>query len=153
MKYLLDFLAVQTTEKSGVPPARVPTKPTKPPLRGENPGECPEQGTDKTDETPRSAEPTDWPESWAVDFRDMVDENIRLGHPPGEASRLAFLVLEARAAAPWRAVVAAWSIDRRQRWGDRAGALQDAGTGWREAERIAFGEITTTSGTDRGTTQ
>ncbi len=42
----------------------------------------------------------------------------------------------------WRAIVARWPLDRRQRWGDRANELQDAGFDWREAERVAFEEIT-----------
>jgi hypothetical protein len=46
---------------------------------------------------------------------------------------------------PWRSVVARWPIDRRQRWGDRANQLQDAGLDWREAERIAFDELKTLS--------
>ena len=41
----------------------------------------------------------------------------------------------------WRPTVARWSIDRRQIWGDRANALQDAGLDWKEAERTAFEEI------------
>jgi hypothetical protein len=42
---------------------------------------------------------------------------------------------------PWRSVVARWPIDRRQKWGDRANQLQDAGHGWKDAERIAFHEL------------
>jgi hypothetical protein len=42
----------------------------------------------------------------------------------------------------WRAIVARWPLDRRQRWGDRANELQDAGFGWKEAESVAFEEIT-----------
>ncbi len=41
----------------------------------------------------------------------------------------------------WRATVSRWPIDRRQAWGDRANALQDAGLGWKDAERTAFEEI------------
>jgi hypothetical protein len=41
----------------------------------------------------------------------------------------------------WRATVSRWSIERRQAWGDRANALQDAGLGWKDAERTAFEEI------------
>lgn len=41
----------------------------------------------------------------------------------------------------WRATVSRWPIPRRQAWGDRANALQDAGLGWKEAERTAFEEI------------
>ena len=41
----------------------------------------------------------------------------------------------------WRPTVARWPIDRRQAWGDRANALQDAGLDWKEAERMAFEEI------------
>jgi hypothetical protein len=41
----------------------------------------------------------------------------------------------------WRATVARWPIARRQAWGDRANTLQDAGLGWKEAERTAFEEI------------
>jgi hypothetical protein len=46
-----------------------------------------------------------------------------------------------RSTLPWRSVVARWPIDRRQRWGDRANKLQDAGLDWREAERAAFDEL------------
>ena len=42
---------------------------------------------------------------------------------------------------PWRSVVARWPIDRRQKWGDRANQLQDAGLGWKDAERVAFHEL------------
>jgi hypothetical protein len=41
----------------------------------------------------------------------------------------------------WRPTVARWPIDRRQAWGDRANALQDAGLNWKEAERTAFEEF------------
>ena len=41
----------------------------------------------------------------------------------------------------WRPTIARWPIDRRQDWGDRANALQDAGLDWKEAERLAFDEI------------
>ena len=41
----------------------------------------------------------------------------------------------------WRVSVARWPIDRRQRWGNRANELQDAGLDWKEAERVAFEEI------------
>lgn len=41
----------------------------------------------------------------------------------------------------WRASVAQWPLDRRQRWGDRANELQDDGFGWKDAERVAFEEI------------
>ncbi len=40
-----------------------------------------------------------------------------------------------------RATVARWSIERRQAWGDRANALQDAGLGWKDAERTAFEDM------------
>src|SRR4051794_18695482 len=45
-----------------------------------------------------AGEPDDWPASWAADFEEMKAENIRLGHIPGEAARLAYEVLKARAA-------------------------------------------------------
>jgi hypothetical protein len=41
----------------------------------------------------------------------------------------------------WRPIVARWSLDRRQFWGDRANELQDAGFDWKEAERVAYEEI------------
>jgi hypothetical protein len=41
----------------------------------------------------------------------------------------------------WRGTIARWPIDRRQKWGDRANELQDAGFGWKEAERVAFEEL------------
>jgi hypothetical protein len=89
--------------------------------------------------TPEPAD--DWPEAWSADFADLVAENRQVGYPSGVAAALAYRLLQARAAAPWRAVVAAWSIEQRQRWGIRASELQDAGADWRDAERIAFGEI------------
>ncbi len=42
---------------------------------------------------------------------------------------------------PWRATVGSWPIELRQRWGDRANALQDGGLEWHEAERVAFEEV------------
>jgi hypothetical protein len=42
---------------------------------------------------------------------------------------------------PWRSKVGSWPLDLRQRWGDRANALQDQGHPWHEAERIAFEEV------------
>jgi hypothetical protein len=83
-------------------------------------------------------DPDDWPWDWWDDFCRMKLENIRLGHIPGEAARLAYEVLKARAATPWRSVVSTWPIERRQVWGDLAGRLQDAGANWRDAERQAF---------------
>jgi hypothetical protein len=41
----------------------------------------------------------------------------------------------------WRVSVGRWPIERRQRWGNRANELQDAGLDWKEAERVAFEEI------------
>jgi hypothetical protein len=43
---------------------------------------------------------------------------------------------------PWRATVGGWPIERRQRWGDRANAIEDEGHSWHEAERLAFEEMT-----------
>jgi hypothetical protein len=43
--------------------------------------------------------------------------------------------------APWLATVARWSIPWRQRWGDRANALQEAGLTGFEAEHRAFNEV------------
>jgi len=37
--------------------------------------------------------------------------------------------------------LAEWLIERRQRWGERANALEDAGLDWREAEQQAFQEL------------
>jgi hypothetical protein len=42
---------------------------------------------------------------------------------------------------PWRSVVVRWPVHLRQRWGDRANALQDEDYAWHEAERIAFEEV------------
>jgi hypothetical protein len=41
----------------------------------------------------------------------------------------------------WRTKVARWPIERRQAWGDLANVLQDAGLGWKDAERKAFEQI------------
>lgn len=43
--------------------------------------------------------------------------------------------------APWRTTLARWSIPWRQRWGDRANALQGAGLTGSEAEHRAFEEV------------
>ena len=43
--------------------------------------------------------------------------------------------------APWRATLAGWSIPWRQRWGDRANALQEAGLTGLAAEHRAFNEV------------
>ena len=42
----------------------------------------------------------------------------------------------------WRSVVAAWSIDWRQEWADRAEAHQQAGDPWNVAEWKSFVETT-----------
>jgi hypothetical protein len=42
---------------------------------------------------------------------------------------------------PWRPIVGGWPLSYRQRWGDRANALQDEGLSWHEAERLAFEEL------------
>lgn len=41
---------------------------------------------------------------------------------------------------PWRAPLANWPDEWRERWGRRANALEEAGLGWREAERQAWNE-------------
>ena len=41
----------------------------------------------------------------------------------------------------YRSVVAAWSLDARERWGRRANELEDAGLSWRDAETQAFVEV------------
>jgi hypothetical protein len=41
----------------------------------------------------------------------------------------------------WRAVVARWPVESRQRWGERANDLQDRGEPWDAAVWIAFNEI------------
>ncbi|MHC5542267.1 hypothetical protein ACYOEI_28930 [Singulisphaera rosea] len=46
---------------------------------------------------------------------------------------------------PWRATIAEWPIPLRERWGRRANQLEDEGHDWREAERLAFEEIASTS--------
>ncbi len=40
----------------------------------------------------------------------------------------------------WRGIVAQWSLEARQSWGDRANELQDHGLDWKTAERKAFEE-------------
>jgi hypothetical protein len=41
----------------------------------------------------------------------------------------------------YRAVIAGWSIESRERWGRRANELEDAGLAWRDAEAQAFVEV------------
>jgi len=41
----------------------------------------------------------------------------------------------------YRSVIAAWSIDARERWGRRANELEDSGLSWRDAETHAFVEV------------
>ena len=41
----------------------------------------------------------------------------------------------------YRSVVAAWSLESRERWGRRANDLEDAGLSWRDAETQAFVEV------------
>jgi hypothetical protein len=41
----------------------------------------------------------------------------------------------------YRGVVATWPIEWRERWGQRANALEDSGLSWRDAETQAFVEI------------
>jgi hypothetical protein len=39
---------------------------------------------------------------------------------------------------PWRGHIARWPLDLRQAWADLAAAYEADGTGWREAEEMAF---------------
>jgi hypothetical protein len=41
----------------------------------------------------------------------------------------------------YRSVVAAWSLDARERWGRRSNELEDLGLSWRDAETQAFVEV------------
>lgn len=41
----------------------------------------------------------------------------------------------------YRSVVAAWSLDARERWGRRSNELEDGGLSWRDAETQAFVEV------------
>ncbi|AMV37174.1 hypothetical protein [Planctomyces sp. SH-PL62] len=41
----------------------------------------------------------------------------------------------------YRSVVAAWSLDARERWGRRSNELEDEGLSWRDAETQAFVEV------------
>ncbi|WP_337177616.1 hypothetical protein [Paludisphaera sp.] len=41
----------------------------------------------------------------------------------------------------YRSVVAAWSLESRERWGRRANELEDHGLSWRDAETQAFVEV------------
>lgn len=41
----------------------------------------------------------------------------------------------------YRSVVAAWSLDARERWGRRANELEERGLSWRDAETKAFVEV------------
>jgi len=43
----------------------------------------------------------------------------------------------------YRGVVAEWPIEWRERWGNRANALEDSGLSWRDAETQAFVEVWT----------
>jgi hypothetical protein len=48
---------------------------------------------------------------------------------------------------PWPprpAELATWPIAKRQRWGERANALEDEGLCWKDAERQAFLEVQAT---------
>jgi len=51
--------------------------------------------------------------------------------------------------------LAGWPIPRRQRWGERANALEDTGVHWAEAERLAFEEVLNEASTEgsEGTTR
>lgn len=41
----------------------------------------------------------------------------------------------------YRSVVAAWSLDARERWGVRSNQLEETGLSWRDAETQAFVEV------------
>ena len=41
----------------------------------------------------------------------------------------------------YRSVVAAWSLDARERWGRRSNELEEGGLSWRDAETQAFVEV------------
>ncbi|WP_165243863.1 hypothetical protein [Paludisphaera soli] len=41
----------------------------------------------------------------------------------------------------YRSVVAAWTLEARERWGLRSNELEDAGLSWRDAETQAFVEV------------
>lgn len=41
----------------------------------------------------------------------------------------------------YRSVVAAWSLEARERWGRRSNELEDGGLSWRDAETQAFVEV------------
>ena len=72
------------------------------------------------DETPAPAEPEPVPDH-PVDVTEMIEP----------------------APLPWREVLAGWPDAWREQWGRRANDLEDAGHAWRDAERIAFEEMTT----------
>lgn len=42
---------------------------------------------------------------------------------------------------PWRALLAKWPDEWRERWGHRANQLEDGGLDWIEAERQAWNEV------------
>jgi hypothetical protein len=86
--------------------------------------------SDRASESPEESSIVDLPLWYAVLVsRPTWDEAAEIAEPE-TPSRLF-----------WRVSVARWRIDRRQRWGNRANELQDAGLDWKEAERVAFEEI------------
>lgn len=42
---------------------------------------------------------------------------------------------------PWRARLAEWPLEWRERWGLRANQLEDTGLDWIEAEKLAWNEV------------
>jgi hypothetical protein len=50
----------------------------------------------------------------------------------------------------WRRVLPGWSIEWRQRWGDRANELAEAGVHWPHDEAQAFAEISAERNANRG---
>lgn len=86
-------------------------------------------------------DPEDWPASWWPDFDKKKAAYSRRGHVEGEAARLAYEDLKARARLRWRTTLARWPLERRQAWGERANALEAEGLPWDEAERRACAEV------------
>jgi hypothetical protein len=56
-----------------------------------------------------------------------VDDRTEPGPPPADRR--------------WRAAVARWPVDWRERWGRRANEVESAGATWIEAEWSAYGEL------------
>ncbi len=72
----------------------------------------------------------------------MFDEDEAAPSPADRPGRVAESRPPRRIPPPaYRAVVAGWPDDWRERWGRRANELEEAGLAWRDAESQAFVEV------------